>query len=222
MGRTQSLVRMERQAMTLVEKFLSVKVADNDSCEVAGAALNRVMAMKQSWDDHTLPNIARWNDGHKAALAERARVADQLTLAERWLKEQIGAWKLRLKNEEARRQIEAEARAVKAAERDRAKEVKALERAGERREAKQLATRPIVIAPVVARVEQPVLHKISVGEKWDYEIFDEAALPTAYTMRIPDLQKIRQTVEAMKGETRIPGVKVFARANVAAGAAEGA
>jgi hypothetical protein len=215
MKKNKALMRIERQSMALAEKFLAIKVADNDSCEIAGSALNQVMAMEQAWDEHTKPNISRWHDGWKAALDERKRVADQLTRAERWLKDQIGAWKLRLKNEEARRQLEAEA-----AEKDRTKEVKTLKQAGEHREARQLLHRPITIAPVVARVEQPVLHKITVAEKWDYEIFDEAALPTAYTMRVPDLRKIRQTVEAMAGETRIPGVRVFAKALVAAGASE--
>ena len=216
----KALMRIERQAVTLAEKFLAIKVTDNASCEVAGAALNRVMAMEQAWDERTLPNIARWNDGHKAALADRARVWNQLKRAEKWCKDQIGAWKLKLKHQEALAQIKAEDKAVKAAGQDRMREVAALKRAGEHQEARQLAKRPITIAPVVARVEQPVLHKIIVGEKWDYEIVDEDALPTAYTMRIPDLKKIRQTVEAMRGETRIAGIKVFARANVAAGAAE--
>lgn len=216
----RALIALERQSLTMAERLLSVRVTDNASCEAAGAALNKVMGMQQAWDEHTKPNIARWYDGWKAALAEKARVSDQLTRAEKWLKDQIGAWKLKLKNEESRRQLEAEAKAVQAAEKDRTKEVKALVRAGEHREAKQLAKRPVVIAPVVARVEQPVLHKIAVAEKWEFEIVDEAALPTAYTKRVPDLVKIRQTVEAMKGETRISGVRIFARSVVAAGAAE--
>ncbi len=213
-------MRIERQAVTLAEKFLAITVTDNESCEAAGAALNKVMAMGQSWEDHTSPNIARWYDGWKAALAEKARVADQIKRAEVWLKGQIGAWKLKLKNEEARRQIAAEQRAEQAAQKDRVKEVASLKRAGEHREARQLAHRPVVIAPVVARVEQPVLHKITVAEKWEFEIENEAALPTAYTKRVPDIKKIRQVVESMGAETRIPGVRVFARAIVAAGAAE--
>ena len=220
MGRQKALMRVERQALALSTRFMEIKVKDNESCEAAGAALNRIVGMEQAWNDHTNPNIARWHDGWKSALEEKARVANELKRAKDWLKKQIGAWKLRLKNEEAQRQAEAEARAVKAAEKDRGKEVKALKQAGEHKEAKQLVKRPVVIAPVVARVQQPILHKISVGERWDFEVIDEGALPASYTKRIPDLPKIRRTVEAMKGETRIAGVRVFAKAAVSAGTSE--
>jgi hypothetical protein len=60
-------------------------------------------------------------------------------------------------------------------------------------------------------IVQPALPKhvpgIQTVERWGFAIEDESKLPRNYL--IPDTQAIRRTVQAMKGRTDIPGVRVF-------------
>ncbi len=54
---------------------------------------------------------------------------------------------------------------------------------------------------------KPKVEGVAVSENWQYEIVDEGAIPREYL--IPDEKKIRSAVKAMKGMTKIPGVRVY-------------
>lgn len=53
---------------------------------------------------------------------------------------------------------------------------------------------------------------VQVVELWDFKVEDEEQLPPQYM--IVDLAAIRSAVRAQKGETRIPGVRVFRKHQV--------
>lgn len=113
---------------------------------------------------------------------------------------------------EAQRRAEEEQRRLRAEqEKERARLLKQAERAETRglpqtadalvREAETI--QPAIVTPAVPR-HVPGLQTV---EKWDFVIEDASQLPRNYTT--PDLTAIRRTVQALKGKTEIPGVRVF-------------
>ena len=71
-----------------------------------------------------------------------------------------------------------------------------------------------VVAPVIDRAP-PKVPGISTREVWSFEITDASALPREYLM--PDEQKIRRVVQALKENTAIAGVRVWPEKSIAAG-----
>jgi hypothetical protein len=130
-----------------------------------------------------------------------APIEDSLTNAETVIKGKRKAFILerdRLRDEENRRRMEEHALKVKA-EQDRAKAAN--------------VPAPIVAPPPVV-MSAPVTTRGDVGSStakkfWNYEVTDLAAL---YAAR-PDLVKLevkrRETLEAVKGNQTIPGLRIF-------------
>lgn len=73
-----------------------------------------------------------------------------------------------------------------------------------------------VVAPVV-QTEAPKVSGISIPKVWTFEITDEDLIPREYL--VVDETRIRRVVTALKGDTKIPGVRVFEQKRIAAGVA---
>ena len=73
-----------------------------------------------------------------------------------------------------------------------------------------------VVAPVVQR-EAPKVEGVSIPKVWTFEITDSALIPREYL--VIDETRIRKVVGALKGETNIPGVRVFQQSRIASSAA---
>lgn len=91
-------------------------------------------------------------------------------------------------------------------ENERLRQADELVKAGKVELADRVMEKEIVVAPQKIE-EAPKPEKTTIGEKWQFEITEEVALPREYLT--PNLVKIGQIVRALKGETRIPGVRVF-------------
>lgn len=114
----------------------------------------------------------------------------------------------RIREEEARRRREAE----KEEEERRLKEAQELAENGQKELADAVLDAPVVVAPVVLpRAEAP--EGISYRDVWRFEIVDANKIPRDYLM--VDDKKIGAVVRAMKGETRIDGVRVYSEKVVA-------
>jgi hypothetical protein len=72
-----------------------------------------------------------------------------------------------------------------------------------------------VQAPVV-QTQAPKVGGISIPKVWTFEITDEDLIPREY-LDISEV-RIRKVVNALKGDTKIPGVRVFEQKRIAAGA----
>jgi phosphoenolpyruvate-protein kinase (PTS system EI component) len=119
----------------------------------------------------------------------------------------------RLQREEQRRQNEAaakeQARLQEIADRAAAK--------GQDTKAEAFQERAqAVTAPIVQR-EQPKIAGIAIPKIWTFEITDEDLIPREYL--IVDESRIRRVVTALKGDTKIPGVRVFEQKRISAGVA---
>ena len=73
-----------------------------------------------------------------------------------------------------------------------------------------------VVAPVIQR-EAPKVQGVSMREVWKFEVTDATQVPREYL--VVDETKIRKVVAALRSDAKIPGVRVYAERQVAAGAA---
>lgn len=101
------------------------------------------------------------------------------------------------------------------AERLRAQAVRVEERAADK--AETFETRASQVVAPVAQQAAPKVGGISVPKVWIFEITDAALVPREYL--VVDEKKIRGVVQALKGATSIPGVRVFEQKRIAAGVA---
>lgn len=106
----------------------------------------------------------------------------------------------RARNEESRKKAQEEADRIR--REAEAKQQRILEEAAAKES--KLVEEQRAIAPAAPA---PTTKGISTRQDWDFEIMNAAAIPREYL--IVDEVKVRQIVRAMKGETNIPGIRVF-------------
>lgn len=124
----------------------------------------------------------------------------------------------------AREQAEAQRRAAEeAAAAGRAAEAQRLAAAAARTEEKAAAKAgafesraAAVVAPVISR-EPPKVIGVQTREVWKFEVMDSDLVPRQFLS--VDEAKIRKVVGALKGDTRIEGVRIWSEKAIAAGSA---
>jgi hypothetical protein len=140
----------------------------------------------------------REREAEQRRLQEIARKAEE----ERRLAEALA------REEEARRQAAAAEAARKAGDAERAAELAAAA-AEEQQAAEAIVSEPVYVAPPVLAPAVPKQAGTYERETWTFIVDDESRVPREY-LRV-DLVKIGNTVRMQRGETRIPGVRVFAQ-----------
>lgn len=229
------------RALSLPEKARALTITDDASLLRAGEFLTGIKALRKEIGETFDPLITKAHSAHKAAIDAKKKVETPVAEAETIVKrgmalyqeaqERIAAQaaeearkeRERLEAEERAREAEERRRLEREAEDRRLAEAAAAEAAGDAETAERILELPpeVVFVPPAAPSfvppppPEPVkVAGVSFSEKWEYEVFDERQLPREYTMR--DDKKIGAVVRAMKGETKIPGVRVFATKTVAA------
>ncbi|HUT62169.1 MAG TPA: hypothetical protein VNA25_30385 [Phycisphaerae bacterium] len=110
---------------------------------------------------------------------------------------------------------EAEERARREAEEKRLEAALKAEAEGKKAEAAALLEAPVEVAPVAAVVVMPTPEPPKVEGAgamitvWDFEIVNEGEIPREYLL--VNESAIRRVVSALKGQTHIPGVRVFSK-----------
>lgn len=139
-----------------------------------------------------------------------------------WLAEELSIKKAMISfSDEQERQRREEQRILnERAEKDRQRLLEAAQRnaaKGNEAKAESFQERAAaVVAPVVQR-EAPKVAGVATQQVWTFEITDPAAIPREYL--VVDETRIRKVVGALKGETQIPGVRVFQQSRIASSAA---
>lgn len=156
------------------------------------------------------------NEALKARNAEARESAQPLLDAESKIKRAMIAFsdeQDRLAREEQRRQNE-----IAAKEQKRLQEISDRAAAkGQANKAEEFQERAqSVVAPVV-QVAAPKVSGVSIPKVWVFEITDEDLIPREYL--VVDETRIRRVVTALKGDTKIPGVRVYEQKRIAAGVA---
>lgn len=230
------------QALAVATEY---RVTTHDEYSAAGDELTRIKAAQKRLDE-TRKSLTRPLDESKKRIMDFFRApAEKLAEAEKAIKSACIGYQQeqeRIRREEQRKAEEAarkererlerlriaaeqKAREKEAELRRQAAEADAAERAkiearmradAEKAAAKQAeidARAASVIAPVIHR-EAPKVEGLSTRTVWKFRITDARQLPPEYT--IPDEKKIGQVVRALKGDTSIPGVEVYAEESMAA------
>jgi hypothetical protein len=139
-------------------------------------------------------------------IAERDTVKKPVEAAVKRVKSLMAAWDTA--QEQAR---QAEARRLEAEARAREEERKLAEAvavaAVDPVEADAILEEEIMVAPVFVPKETPKIEGIVYRETWKFQIVDETAIPREYL--IPNEKVIGQIVRSLKGQTNIPGIRVY-------------
>jgi exonuclease VII large subunit len=206
---TSETEQLSTLATTYVVKTTEqYEAAANDLQKIKGA-LKRLQELRLS--------ITRPMDEAKKRIMDLFRAPEQkLQNAELAIKRAMNTFITDQARERERLQREQEERARKERERLQKQAEKAAAK-GQTEKAAELEHRAeTVVAPTV-QIETPRVAGVQTREIWRFEIVDQSALPREYLM--PDEKKIGGVVRALKGDTNIPGVRVWTETMIASGAA---
>jgi hypothetical protein len=182
----------------------------------AGEELKSIKAAQKRVEDLRTTITKPMNAALKAVNDFFRVPTDRLATAELSLKRAMGVYADEQHRQARAEQAAADERARKERERIEAQAAKA-EAAGRTEKAEELQMRAATtVAPIIQR-EPPKVTGISTRDVWKFEITDPDVVPREYLL--VDEVKIRKVVGALKGETKIAGVRVYTERQIAAGAA---
>lgn len=206
-----------QEVLKLMDNLLAgaegVTVANDAEMEQASALLRDIKALQKKAEAAQKGLTQPLEKEKKGIIAWfRERITNKLSAGESQLKRAILAYQQeqdRIRREEQRKAEEA---ARKERERLERRAAAAAEK-GQQEKAEQLAEQAeTVVAPV--HQEATKVQGISTRSVWRFEITDPKAIPREYLM--VDEQKIGKVVRALKGDTEIPGVRVYEEKSLAA------
>lgn len=203
-------VELEQQALTVADEARAIVVKDQISYDQAAEKLLGVRSLIKQIDETFDPDIKRWHEGHKAALATKKKVLGDLPVADATLVQMLGVWELeqkRIREENERREREA---AQKREEEARL----ALALEAEKQGATQETVEEIIDTPMPIQVQpsRPTFQRatgIGASRKpvYKWRIIDEKQIPREYLA--VDQVKLNGIVRAMGSATKIPGIQVY-------------
>jgi hypothetical protein len=209
----RALVDESAMILTHAKEF---RIATNVSYKLAGEELKRIKgAMKRMEELRTA--ITRPMDAAKRAVMDLfGPPAERLATAERSIKSAMVTYQNEIERQAREERLIAEREAREQQERLEAAASRAAER-GEMETADALQSQAATVQPVAVTRETPKIAGINFRDAWKFEITDPAAIPREYLL--VDESKIRKIVQAMKADTKIPGVRVYSEKQPASSAA---
>lgn len=215
-GSSPSLAEEAHGLLTKVDTLVVETVA---ACVLATDLAHDIRRKRTQWTALWALTIAKTKAAYDEARQSYQAIEKPLHEAEQRLKDRIGAFTLA-----ERRRVEAQTQALVRAERAGAQaeaqrlQDGAIAEAQARQDPEQAArlqAQPISLPSMLALAPPTAALKpegLSVGETYTFVIEDPAAVPIEYWSVDPD--KIKAVVAILKGETRIPGVRVIEKPRV--------
>jgi vancomycin resistance protein YoaR len=202
----QQIEAVRAEIAPVLEAAKSIVVVDEAShvlaLNLAMECTKRQRKVEETWAESREMAHKAWKTITETIASFTKPLAEAATIC----RQKAYAWK---RAEDERRQIEAqrvERENAKKVEDERLRQAEALAKAGKPALADAVLEQPIEVAPVVAaEVAKPA--GMSYRENWTFTILEEEVLPREFLM--PDEVKIGKVVRAMKGATKIPGIRVF-------------
>lgn len=206
-------------ALALPQQALSCTIVDQPSLERANSLLLGVKHLRLKLDEEFDPNIKKWHEGHKAAVASKRKFTAPLDEAESILRPRIA----RYLEEQDRIRWEKEQAAERARQAAKEEAVRAAETAMDLAQNGQLEAADEVVERAAERIEKiqteapvipakPVSPGTYLRETWTYEVVNEALVPREYLM--VDKEKLRGYVTYQKENAKVPGVRFFSTKSV--------
>lgn len=200
---------------TLLAVGTAYSVASAADYQVAGDELKRVKDAQKKLDA-LRKSMTQPLDAAKKAILDFFRTPEEkLARAESGIKRAM----LAFSEEEERKRREIQARAEAEARKERERLEKQAAKAAEKGQVEKAAVLEQAAAATVAPIAMPEPARVtgvSTREVWRFEVVDPALVPRDYLA--VDEKKIGGVVRALKGDTRIPGVRVWSEKTLAAAA----
>lgn len=180
----------------------------------AAAKLRDIKALQKDADNAQKAITQPMENRKRAVIAWfRENVGMRLEVAENSLKRAILAYQQEQQRIAREKQRVADEAARKERERIQRQAAAAAAKGNVEREEQLLDRAQMVVAPVI-QTEAPKVQGMSTRDVWKWEITDPALVPREYL--VVDEVKIGKVVRALKGDTTIPGVRVWAEQTLAA------
>lgn len=154
------------------------------------------------------------NDGLKAANAFFKKFSERLDSIESKFKTALIAYKTAEDQKLRADQAREEEKARKEREKLEAQAAKASAAGREERAAELLQRAAAVVAPIVIADAPSKVTGISMRDAWEYEVIDLSLVPREFM--ILNEKAVNAWVGSMKGDTKIPGIRVSCRKVMAA------
>lgn len=198
-----------REVASLTDQVIGFEVTDADSYERGAEVLRSIKTMYNEVETKRKSITSPLDQAKRQVMDLFRPFTDSLASAERTLKKRMIGWK----NEQERIAREEQRKAEEAARKERER----LERQAAKAEAEGRAARAEVLrdraeftVPAAPAPATPKVSGIADRKVWRFEIVDAAKLPREYL--VPDEKRIGGVVRALKGDTNIPGVRVYEEA----------
>ncbi|ADK81891.1 hypothetical protein [Sediminispirochaeta smaragdinae] len=182
----------------VISRMEALSIQSDEQLAEAGEWLVKNKQTQKIVKDHFEPERKETYAAYKAVTDQIKKYTDILTKAERTVKKKMGAYQA----EQDRLRIEAAEKQRKEAEKER------------EQSRKDGNSAPVIPLPPEKKEEPVKIEGVSFSENWTFIIEETDKIPREYM--VPDEKKIRQVVKALKADTNIPGIKVYAEKTVSA------
>lgn len=211
-----SVATLNTDRDALVARAAALKIRTQDNYEEAAGWLKSIKGFLKAIEDARTRITKPINESLREVNAQAKEAAAPFLESESKIKRAMIGYsdeQDRLQREEQRRVNEA---AVKEQQRLQAIADRASDK-GQFGKAEQFEERAAAVVAPVVQTAAPKVGGISIPKVWTFEITDEDLIPREYLL--VDETRIRRVVTALKGDTKIPGVRVFEQKRIAAGVA---
>ena len=209
---------LKQNADNAVEQATALVVTDNKTNESATNFLKGVKTLIKEIETELEPAISQAHELHLTLTTQKKKFIDPLKGVEHTVKGKISKFlldqeKIRIEEQrKAREKADAEERKRKAILEAQALAHEQNGRSEKAEERRQQAEEVFVPAPIIeSKVEQQ--KGVATKVNWKFEITDISKIPTQYLKA--DEVAIGGVVRALKGNTNIPGVRVYSENTLA-------
>lgn len=205
----EPIVGLQKQVLSVQQNVGSLVISNTDEYLYASELSKTIAQLRKQVDETFDPIISKAHEAHKEALTQKKKFSLPLELNQRTLDGKLLAYGR--EQERIRREQEEELRkqAQKEQEDQAIREAEELHRQGETQLAdivlESAASAPAPVVSIPSSV--PRVDGIAKREVWKFEITNPDLIPREYCT--PDQIKIGGIVRALKGATRINGVRVY-------------
>ena len=214
----QVAVQLLTRTTSWPDQARSLGVNDSESYEFAGASLQHIKSLRAEIADAFDPMQSAAHSAWKEVIAQRKRIEDPLTEAERIIKNTMSRYSLEVEN--ARR---AEQRRLEDAERKKreAELAKAAKKGASAEELQQIEQRPVMV--MAPSTPKPSAEGISTRKTYKARVTNlgllikhVAANPSLLGLLEPNQTALNELARSLREGLSLPGVELYVETNVAA------
>lgn len=210
---TNEKSEIEKKALALPDMVKVIVVRDEETLERAGRAKVYCKTIRKGIIEDYKPMKASAKETHKKICDREKKALEPVEEAETYINGQIASYmaKVAQKLREAEQKERDRRLALKRAEAERHQKVTDAMSKGETEKAREILSEPRPSEAIVPSEPPPPpapkMKNVHLREHWAFEIINEDDIPAEFWAL--DMQKIGAVVRSDKGNTNIPGIRVF-------------